>query len=65
MIPKGELPDRLKELDATKDYVLHCKSGARSLDAAHLLKGAGFRVQSLRGGINAWAREIDPSLPQY
>ena len=65
LIPKGELPDHLKELDSTKDYVLHCKSGVRSLDAAHLMKSAGFRVKSLRGGINAWAREIDPSLPQY
>jgi len=65
LIPKGDLPDHLKELDSTKDYVLHCKSGVRSLDAAHLMKSAGFRVKSLRGGINAWAREIDPSLPQY
>ncbi len=65
LIPKGDLPDHLSELDQTKDYVLHCKSGARSLDAARLMKSAGFRVKSLRGGINAWAREIDRSLPQY
>src|SRR5512136_605376 len=65
LIPKGELPEHLKEFDATKEYVLHCKSGARSLEAAHLMKSAGFRVKSLRGGINAWAREIDPRLPTY
>ena len=65
LIPKGDLPDHLSELDQTKDYVLHCKSGVRSLDAARLMKSAGFRVKSLRGGINAWAREIDRSLPQY
>ena len=65
LIPKDELPDHLKEFDATKEYVLHCKSGVRSLEAARLMKSAGFRVKSLRGGINAWAREIDPSLPQY
>jgi adenylyltransferase/sulfurtransferase len=65
LIPKGDLPDHLKEFDATKDYVLHCKSGARSLDAARLMKAAGFRAKSLRGGINAWAREIDRSLPTY
>jgi adenylyltransferase/sulfurtransferase len=65
LIPKGDLPDHLKEFDATKDYVLHCKSGVRSLEAARLMKSAGFRVKSLRGGINAWAREIDPNLPQY
>ena len=65
LIPKGDLPDHLSELDQTKDYVLHCKSGVRSLEAARLMKSAGFRVKSLRGGINAWAREIDRSLPQY
>ena len=65
LIPKGDLPDHLKEFDATKDYVLHCKSGVRSLEAARLMKAAGFRVKSLRGGINAWAREIDPRLPTY
>ena len=65
LIPKGDLPDHLKEFDATKEYVLHCKSGVRSLEAAYLMKSAGFRVKSLRGGINAWAREIDPTLPEY
>jgi adenylyltransferase/sulfurtransferase len=65
LIPKGDLPDHLKEFDQTKDYVMTCKSGARSLEAARLMKSAGFRVKSLHGGINAWAREIDPSLPQY
>ncbi|MBI5566806.1 MAG: molybdopterin-synthase adenylyltransferase MoeB [Chloroflexi bacterium] len=65
LMPKGDLPDHLNEFDQTKDYVLHCKSGVRSLDAARLMKAAGFRVKSLRGGINAWAREVDPSLPIY
>jgi adenylyltransferase/sulfurtransferase len=65
LIPKGDLPSRLNTLDATRDYVLFCKSGVRSLDAAQLMKAAGFRAKSLRGGINAWAKEIDPSLPTY
>lgn len=65
LIPKNDLPDHFSELDQTKEYVLHCKSGVRSLDAAKLMKAAGFRVKSLRGGINAWAREVDPSLPIY
>jgi len=65
LLPKGDLPDHLRELDQTKEYVLLCKSGVRSLDAARLMKSAGFRVKSLRGGINAWAREIDPTLPEY
>ncbi len=65
LIPKGDLPAQLNALDTTKEYVTHCKSGARSLEAAQLMKAAGFRVRSLRGGINAWARQIDPSLPTY
>ena len=65
LIPKGELPEQLNTLDTTKDYVVYCKSGARSLEATQLMKAAGFRVKNLRGGINAWAREIDPSLPTY
>jgi len=65
LIPKGDLPSKLNSLDTTKEYVTHCKSGARSLEAAQLIKAAGFRVKSLRGGINAWAKEIDPSLPTY
>lgn len=65
LIPKNDLPDHFSELDQTKEYVLHCKSGVRSLDAAKLMKAAGFRVKSLRGGINAWAREVDPNLPIY
>ncbi len=65
LIPKNDLPDHLKELDSTKEYVLLCKTGVRSLDAAKLMKAAGFRAQSVRGGINAWAREIDLSLPTY
>jgi adenylyltransferase/sulfurtransferase len=65
LIPKNDLPDHFSELDQTKEYVLHCKSGVRSLDAAKLMKAAGFRVKSLRGGINAWAREVDPTLPIY
>lgn len=65
LMPKNDLPEHLNEFDQTKEYVLHCKSGVRSLEAARLMKAAGFRVKSLRGGINAWAREIDPSLPIY
>ncbi len=65
LMPKNDLPEHLNEFDQTKDYVLHCKSGVRSLEAARLMKAAGFRVKSLRGGINAWAREVDPSLPIY
>jgi len=46
--------------------VVFCKSGTRSARALELLAGAGFRkVRNLFGGINEWARQVDPSLPQY
>ena len=65
LMPRRDLPNHLHEFDQTKEYVLHCRSGARSLEAARLMKAAGFRAKSLRGGINAWATEVDPSLPVY
>jgi sulfur-carrier protein adenylyltransferase/sulfurtransferase len=65
LIPKDELPAKLRELDETKEYVVHCKSGVRSLESTQLLRGAGFRARSMRGGINAYARQIDPSIPVY
>lgn len=65
-IPLGQLAARLSELDSAEDMVLFCKSGARSTRALELLTSAGFKkVKNLKGGINAWAREVDPSLPIY
>jgi adenylyltransferase/sulfurtransferase len=53
-------------LDSAEEIVLFCKSGTRSTRALELLASAGFRkMKNLKGGINAWAREIDPSLPVY
>jgi rhodanese-related sulfurtransferase len=66
VIPLPELPGRLAELDPELPMVVHCKSGARSQKAIHLLRGAGFnRLQNLTGGILAWVRDVDPSLPTY
>jgi adenylyltransferase/sulfurtransferase len=66
LIPLGELPNRLGELDSGKPMVVHCKSGVRSAKAIVLLRGAGFsRLKNLKGGILAWINEIDPSLPTY
>ena len=65
-IPLGQLAARLSELDSAEDMVLFCKSGARSARALELLTSAGFKkVKNLKGGINAWAREVDKSLPVY
>jgi adenylyltransferase/sulfurtransferase len=66
LIPLGQLAGKLSELDTAEDLVLFCKSGTRSARALELLVGAGFRkVKNLKGGINAWAGEVDPSLPLY
>jgi len=65
-IPLGQLAARLSELDSSEEIVLFCKAGTRSARALEVLASAGFRrVKNLKGGINAWAREIDPSLPIY
>jgi adenylyltransferase/sulfurtransferase len=66
LIPLGQLAGRLSELDSAEEMVIFCKSGTRSARALELLVSAGFRrVKNLKGGINAWAREVDPSLPVY
>ncbi len=66
LIPLGQLAARLSELDSTEEIVLFCKAGTRSARALEVLLSAGFRkVKNLKGGINAWAREVDPSLPIY
>jgi molybdopterin/thiamine biosynthesis adenylyltransferase/rhodanese-related sulfurtransferase len=65
-IPLGTLAARLSELDSAQDMVVFCKTGVRSSRALELLASAGFKkVKNLKGGINAWAREVDSSLPIY
>lgn len=65
-IPLGELAARLSELDSAEEIVLVCKAGTRSARALALLVAAGFRrVKNLKGGINAWARDVDPAIPIY
>lgn len=66
LIPLGEFASRLLELDSTQEIVLYCKSGTRSTRALEILVSAGFKkVKNLKYGINAWALEVDPSLPIY
>jgi len=66
LIPLGELPSRLSELDSADEIVLLCKSGTRSAKAFKILQEAGFqKLANLRGGILGWADTIDPSLPKY
>jgi adenylyltransferase/sulfurtransferase len=66
LIPLGELPQRVHELDSSREIVAHCKSGKRSAQAVEFLRGAGFRkISSLKGGILAWSDEVDPTVPKY
>jgi adenylyltransferase/sulfurtransferase len=66
LIPLGELPKRVHELDTADEIVAHCKSGMRSAKAVDFLKQAGFRrVRNMKGGILAWSDKVDPSVPKY
>src|SRR5215472_1615229 len=66
LIPLGELPRRVHELDSSHEIVAHCRSGKRSAEAVDFLRKAGFRkIHNLRGGILAWSTEVDPSVPRY
>jgi len=66
LVPLGSLAARLHELDPQLSYVMQCRSGVRSATAQGLLRQAGFRrVLNLRGGILAWGREVDPTMPSY
>jgi adenylyltransferase/sulfurtransferase len=66
LIPLGELPRRVHELDSSNEIVAHCRSGKRSAEAVDFLRKAGFRkVLNLRGGILSWSTEVDPTVPRY
>ncbi|MBV6392316.1 MAG: putative adenylyltransferase/sulfurtransferase MoeZ [Anaerolineales bacterium] len=65
-IPLGEVAQRMSELDSAKEMIVFCKRGSRSARAIEILSSAGFKkMKNLKGGINAWAEEVDPSLPLY
>jgi len=66
LIPLGDLPKRVNELDSADEIVAHCKSGMRSAKAVDFLKQAGFRkVRNMKGGILAWSDKVDPAVPKY
>ena len=66
LIPLGQLPDRLEEIDPTEEIVLQCRSGARSGRALEFMREQGYeRLWNLKGGILAWSDEVDPSVPKY
>ena len=66
LIPLNTLPARLSELDTSREIVLHCHHGQRSMRALEFLRGSGFRkLKNLKGGIDAWSKDVDPSVPRY
>lgn len=68
LLPMSELGDRLDELAPYRDkqIVVHCHHGGRSLRVAHWLREQGYlQTQSMAGGIDRWAIEIDTDLPRY
>jgi adenylyltransferase/sulfurtransferase len=66
LLPLSVLPQRFTELDPNERLYLHCKVGIRSLKAVKFLQDQGFKyVKSVKGGIQAWSEEIDPSVPRY
>jgi molybdopterin/thiamine biosynthesis adenylyltransferase/rhodanese-related sulfurtransferase/molybdopterin converting factor small subunit len=66
LVPLGELPERVNELDTADEIVVYCHTGGRSARATDFLRGLGFKkVRNLEGGIDDWAVEVDPSLNRY
>jgi sulfur-carrier protein adenylyltransferase/sulfurtransferase len=66
LIPLGDLPKRVHELDSSREIIAHCRSGARSAKAVDFLRQAGFKkVHNLAGGILAWADRVDLKMPKY
>ena len=66
LLPVSEIATRLDELDPQRETVVICHHGIRSMKIAQVLIGVGFeRVINLRGGLDAWAKEADPSIPVY
>ena len=67
LIPQGDIPDNIDKIDRNKKVILQCRSGSRSGNMVQWLeKKHGFQnLYNLKGGILAWAREIDPSVPTY
>ena len=67
LIPLGQVVGRMSEIDPNRETIVHCKGGGRSAKAIEALKRAGFtgNLINLKGGINAWSNEVDPTVPKY
>ena len=66
LVPLGEIAERLGELDQDQDVVAICHHGGRSMQVAMFLEKNGFsKVHNLSGGMDAWSKSVDPSVPVY
>ncbi|WP_020157500.1 rhodanese-like domain-containing protein [Methylobacter marinus] len=66
LIPLNQIPQRIGELDPQQNIVVICHHGVRSQQAANYLVHCGFeKISNLTGGIDAWSRECDSSVPRY
>jgi adenylyltransferase/sulfurtransferase len=66
LIPQNDVPQRISEIDPSREVIVHCRSGARSQKIAEFLKQSGYpAVSNLAGGILAWSDEIDPKIQKY
>ncbi len=66
LMPKATVPDHLDELAQASELFIQCRSGVRSADIVRFLRTVGFtNVKNVKGGVLAWAREVDRSLPTY
>jgi len=66
-IPLGQVLSRMKEIDPSRETVVHCKMGGRSARAIEALQRSGFqgKLINLKGGILGWSSDVDPSVPKY
>jgi len=64
-IPMGEVAERLGELDRGQEIAVLCRSGRRSMEVAKFLHQNGFRAVNVAGGILAWSRDVDATIPTY
>jgi adenylyltransferase/sulfurtransferase len=66
LVPQNDVPNRLGEIDRSREVLIHCKSGGRSQRIAEFLQQQGYpKVANVAGGITAWSEQIDPSVPKY
>jgi rhodanese-related sulfurtransferase len=66
LVPMNTIPARVRELDSDTEIVVICHHGARSFQVAVFLERNGFsNLYNLQGGVNAWADQVEPTMPRY